>query len=186
MQLNSTQWGFECTSNFIEFCTYHLWHQRERKKAGRPAEEDHVTPVLAQCDEACSLRMSKSSRMAQSRCILFQISVWTRPKWRRVSRRPQSSPKRWGIIHSDISPFSLAASIGKVSSCPKLPDGILIFHALINARLWRYMIPISVAAIDGCSDVYLHAHDAGPELHCAQALLMPVCTSFTWGTLATS
>lgn len=64
-------------------------------------------------DETCRLWILKSSRMAESQCILFQISVWTRPKWRRASRRPQSSRKRWDIIHSDISPFCWPPQSGK-------------------------------------------------------------------------
>lgn len=188
MQLNLTRGDFECTRNFLEFCTFDLRHQKQKQNAGSPTEEDHVTPVFPVNDETCCLQISKCSRMVVSRCILFQISVWTRPKWRRASRRPQSSPKRWDIIHSDISPFLLAASIGKVSSCPKLPDRVLIFHALINARLWRYMIPIIVTAIDGCSDVYLHAHGARARVAlCADTFDASLHFRLSvWGTLATS
>lgn len=85
----------------------------------RHKEEDHVTPVFPMNDETCCLRILKYSRMAESRCILFQISVWTRPKWRRASRRPRSSPKRWDIIHSDISPFRWPPQWGEVCSLPK-------------------------------------------------------------------
>lgn len=69
-------------------------------------------------------------------------------------------------------------NLGKFLLCPKLPDGLLIFHALINARLWRYMIRISVTAIDGDVLMYTCVRTApGPELHYVQALLMQACAS---------
>lgn len=80
-------------------------------------------------------------------------------------------------------------NLGKFLLCPKLPDGLLIFHALINARLWRYMIRISVTAIDWrCSDVYLRAHGAGARVAlCAGTFDASLrFHPSLWGTLATS
>lgn len=66
------------------------------------------------CKTIC-IRFSCKSREAfeVTVCLLFQISVWINPKWKRVSRRLQSSPKRWGINHSP-SPFGRPAPIRKV------------------------------------------------------------------------
>lgn len=183
MQLNSTQGDLEHTINFNEGCTYDLWHHQRWKKRQECRQRKIMWPWYSQ-------RMMipaawKSSMTAESRSILFQISVWTRPKWKRASRRPQSSPKRWDIIHSDISPFCWPPQSGKVSSCP---DRLLIFHALINARLWRCMIPIRVTPIDGCSDVYSHAHGAGARVALC-AVNFDASLHFhlsVWGTLATS
>lgn len=124
------------------------------------------------------LRISKSSRTAESQCILFQISVWTRPKWTRASRRPQSSPKRWDIIHSDISTFCWTPQSGK----------FLLAQSCCHRGYWFFMLwsmpgcdaTWSLSALQQSMAVLMCTcmHTArGPELHYMQALLMPVCTS---------
>lgn len=51
-------------------------------------------------------------------CLVLQISVWIKPKLKRVSRRLQSTPKRWGINHSN-SPLGWPAPIRKVFFPPQ-------------------------------------------------------------------
>lgn len=90
----------------------------------------------------------------------LQISVWIKPKLKRVSRRLQSSPKRWGINHSGSpptpSPVAQLPSGKFFFPSSELPDKLSILHALINTWLWRYMIRISITRIVGNVLMYIY------------------------------
>lgn len=51
-------------------------------------------------------------------CLVLQISVWIKPKLRRVSRRLQSTPRRWDINHSN-SPLGWPTPIRNVFFLPQ-------------------------------------------------------------------
>lgn len=100
--------------------------------------------------------------------LVLQISVWIKPKLKRVSRRLRSTPKRWDINHSN-SPLGWPAPIRKVFSSSELPDKLLIFHALINTWLWRYMIRISITRINADVLMYTCAQWRGRVKLCADS-----------------
>lgn len=69
-------------------------------------------------------------------CLVLQISVWIKRKLKRVSRRLQSTLKRWDINHSNSSPL-----VGQ------LPSAKFFLHQISQTNYW-FSMPWSIPGCD--------------------------------------
>lgn len=105
-------------------------------------------------------------------CLVLQISVWINPKLKRVSRRLQSTPKRWDINHSQQPPW-LAGSHQESFFLLRAPRQAIDFPCPDQYLAVTLHDPYQHYKNQcRCSDVYLFVHSAGAELSYVPALLI--------------